>query len=102
MSLTTTVGGATTDWLEDGAFVQLSLAANGTTTGRLFVPGAEEGGSDMDVDLTGTWTLHGETVRLKHSADTFLRDMPLTTQGSRLIGDQSFGERRIRLVLQKR
>ena len=42
-----------------GSTVAITLATNGTTTGRLFVPGGADDGSDLDGDLAGTWTLSG-------------------------------------------
>jgi len=60
--------GVTTDWLARGASITLTLASDGTTGGRLFVPGGGEGGSDFDEDLAGTWELIGTTLRLHHAA----------------------------------
>ncbi len=57
LTLTSSVG--TTDLLALGSTVAITLAADGTTSGRLFVPGGEDDGSDLDVDLAGTWTLSG-------------------------------------------
>ena len=101
LTFTTTTGGAATDQLARGARVQLALAPGGTTTGRLLVPG-EGATAGLDADLAGTWTLSGTTVRVQHAADTFLRDMPLTTSGDRLTGDATFSGVRVRLILQRR
>lgn len=99
--LTTTDDQQTTDWLEAGASVELSLASDGRTAGRIFVPGAEEDGSDWEADLAGTWSLTGNTVRFQHPADTFIRDMPFEVVGSTLVGDRTFGGTRVRMVLRK-
>jgi hypothetical protein len=96
---TTEREGETIDWLERGALLQLSLYDNGTTEGRLFVPGMNGDGGDMDEDLTGTWTKSGSTLHLQHSADTFLRDMPLTIEANRLVGDHTFSGTRVRVTL---
>jgi hypothetical protein len=98
-SFTTTEGGQTTDWLEKGAFVLLELNADGTTAGRLFVPEADEDGSDLDEDLAGTWTISAGRVLLSHSADTFLRDMSFAFRAGTMEGDESFGGVRVRLTL---
>ena len=65
----------TTDLLLAGATVDATLAADGTTSGRLFLPGGNEDGSDLDEDLTGTWTLSADTVTFNQTADTFIRDV---------------------------
>ncbi|MBX6365003.1 MAG: hypothetical protein IRZ00_14130 [Gemmatimonadetes bacterium] len=93
--------GQTTDVLAAGATIRLELKADGSTAGRLFVPGGDEDGSDLDADLTGTWTLQGDTVRLSHAADTFLRDIPLVVSRNQLTADQSFGGVRVRVSLVK-
>lgn len=99
---TTTQAGTTEDWLALGASISIELAANGRTTGRIFVPGADEDGSDFDEDLTGTWSLRGDTVHFSHSADTFIRDTPFLVRGDRLEADEMMGDTRIQVVLQKR
>lgn len=93
--------GQTVDYLAAGTTVRLELKADGSTAGRLFVPGGDEDGGDFDADLTGTWTLHGDTVRLSHAADTFLRDMPFVVSRNQLTGDHSFGGIRVRVSLVK-
>ena len=97
-TLTSSVG--TTDLLGLGATVDVSLAPGGTTTGRLFVPGGEEDGSDLDVDLAGTWTLTGTTVTF-NGADTFIRDLDFTAGPTTLTGEGEFGGGALRLVLKK-
>lgn len=87
----TSTDGATTDHLAEGSEITIVLSEAGTTTGRMFIVGGEEDGSDYDVDLTGTWSLDGTTVEFSHAADTFLRDMPFTYSGGRLSGTATFG-----------
>lgn len=99
LSLTTTADGHTIDWIAAGTSILLELNSDGTTTGRLFIPGGDEDGGDLDADLTGTWTLSGGTVRLSHAADTFLRDMDFTFRDSRLEGEETFGEVTVSAVL---
>ena len=91
------------DELAAGATLQITLNANGTTTGHFhFVPP----GSDpvFDADLTGTWTANGSVVTFDHAADTFIRDMPFdwssNIQGiSILTGDHTFSQTRIQVTL---
>jgi hypothetical protein len=52
-------------------------------------------------NLAGSWTLNGTTVTLNHTADTFLRDMPLQLQGNTLVGDQTFSGTRVEVTLTK-
>lgn len=83
-------GTETVDWLARGASIRLSLHEDMTTSGRLYIPGGDEDGGDMDEDLTGTWTLQGDRVSLDHEADTFLRDMDLYFDGERLEGEETW------------
>jgi hypothetical protein len=69
---TVTSFNGTTDLLLAGATVDATLLPDGTTSGRLFVPGGEEDGGDLDEDLTGTWTLTGQTVRFNQTGDSFI------------------------------
>jgi len=79
----------------------MSLAANGTTTGHLFLPGADTGGADFNADMAGTWMLSGDTIQFDQTADSFVRDMPFLAGENRLTGDHTFGGVRVRLVLTK-
>jgi hypothetical protein len=91
----------TTDLLELGAVASITLAADGTTTGEIFVEGGAEDGGDLDENLTGTWTLTGSTVTFDQGADTFVRDVEFTAGRDRLTGEGTFDEGTIRLVLTK-
>jgi hypothetical protein len=86
-AFTITSGVGTTDLLAIGATVDATLAPDGTTTGRLFVPGGDEDGSDLDEDLTGTWTLTGQTVTFNQTADTFIREADFIAGRNTLTGE---------------
>jgi len=94
-------GSGATDLLAAGASVTVTLAPDGTTSGRMFVPGVGEGGGDLDADLAGTWTLSGTTVTFEQDADTFIRDIPFTAAPSRLRGQETSGTEVVELVLTK-
>jgi hypothetical protein len=99
---TTTDRTGSTNQLARGATFTIVLATNGTTTGRLFIPGGGSGGSDLDADLTGAWTLNGAVVRFAHDADTFVRDMPFTPDlHNGLSAEQTFSGVSISVVLRK-
>ena len=100
-SLTGTQSGITVNFLSLGASVEMVLNEDGTTTGRVFAPGLDEGGQDLDVDLTGTWALQGETVTFNQTGDTFIRDIPFTVRRNRLEGEGTFRTVTIRLTLTK-
>jgi hypothetical protein len=93
--------GVVTDWLARGASIDLTLYADGTAAGRLFVPGGGRAGSDFDEDLAGSWSLTGATLELDHAAETFLREMQLGVAGSRLTGAETFGGVTVGVVLSK-
>ena len=94
-------GSGPTDLLAIGASVTITLAPDGTSSGRMLVPGVGEGGGDLDADLAGTWTLSGTTVTFDQAADTFMRDVPFTAEPSRLRAQGTFGEEVVVLVLTK-
>lgn len=87
------------DLLQSGASIHLVLEADGTTTGRLIVPASDLTGESVDADLAGTWSLKGSTVTLSQDADTFIRDVPLTVDGSQLVGDQTIQGVTIHVIL---
>ena len=84
-----------------GATVAMVLNEDGTTTGRVFAPGLDEGGQDLDVDLAGTWTLQGETVTFNQTGDTFIRDIPFAAGRNRLQGEGVYQTITVRLTLTK-
>ena len=95
-----TTGGVTTNLLTSGATVTLILGADGTTSGRLFIPASVT--PQVDAPLTGTWTFFNATdIDLASNSDTFLRDMLFTIAGNTLVGDQTFNATRIQIVLTK-
>lgn len=100
-SLTGTQSGITVNLLSLGASVEMVLNEDFTTTGRVFAPGLDEGGQDLDIDLAGTWALQGETVTFSHTGDTFIRDVPFTVSPNRLQGEGTFRTVTIRLTLTK-
>lgn len=93
--------GPTQDVLATGGFINVTLTAAGTTSGRVFVPGGGETGGDFDADLSGTWTLNGTVVTFDHAADTFVRDLPFTADGGRLTGEATFSGATVRVVLER-
>jgi hypothetical protein len=98
-TLSSVVG--TINLLGTGAIVTLNLASDGTTTGRLFVPGGADDGSDLDEDLVGTWSLTDSTVTFEQVADTFIPDVDFVASANRLTGEGTFSGGTIRLVLTK-
>lgn len=97
----TTQGGTVTDQLARGASLTISLATDGTTTGRLIVPGGNEDGGDLNADMAGTWTLDDDTVNFDQNADTFVRDLPFKVRENRLEGDRAFNDTRVQMTLAK-
>lgn len=72
------------DAIARGGELTIVLAVDGTTSGRLFVPGGADDGSDLDSPMIGTWTLsNGNKIDFDQQWDTFVRDMTFTaTQGA--------------------
>jgi hypothetical protein len=97
-SLTTVTSGTTTNRLASGSTLNMVLAANGTVSGTFFAP-AEGSAPAVSESMAGTWTLDGTTVDFTQSADTFVRDMIFTANGTTLVGDQTFGNTRVQVTL---
>lgn len=97
----TTADGSTTDQLAAAASISLVLAADGTTTGQLFVPGGAEDGGDFVADLAGTWSLSDSEVTLDHPVDTFLRDMSFDYDVGTLSGTAAFSGVEISVELRR-
>ena len=101
-SFTTSDSAATVDWMTvPGTTFTISLAANGTTTGHIFVPGGGTGGADLDADMAGTWVLTRDIVTFNQSADTFVRNVAFIATQNRLTGDKQFSTTRVRITLSK-
>lgn len=100
-TLRTIVAGQTTDHLAAGATLEITLLASGQTTGRFYVPGGDEDGSDYEADLAGTWTLRGNVVEFSHQSDTFVRDVEFRAEPGRLSADEVVSGTRIVVVLEK-
>jgi hypothetical protein len=91
------------DELAAGSTLTLNLASNGTTSGHLHVA-ASASSPVFDADMAGTWSESGSVVTVSQSADTFVRDMPLTLSndpinGWILVGDKSFNSVRVQITL---
>ena len=97
-SLVTTENGQPFNHIANGSTIVLSLQSGGSTTGAVHFEAAG-GDPDFDANLNGTWTRSGSTVELNHSADTFLRDTPLTFDGFTLTGDETFSGVRLQVTL---
>lgn len=91
------------DLIAEGGSIELSLAADGSTTGRLFIPdpAVPDGSNDVVEDLAGTWTASDGVLTLSQPADTFLRDLRFEFRDDRLVADRRFGGVRVRVVLVK-
>lgn len=91
--------GAVVDWLAAGATVDLRLEADGRVSGSVFLPKADEDGSDFSARLDGAWSSVGGEIRLEHEADTFLRDMSFRFDGTSLSAQDTFDGVRVTMVL---
>jgi hypothetical protein len=94
-------GGAVIDFLAGGATIDITVAANGTTTGTLFVPAALNGGVALTESMAGSVDLDGNSITFDQAADTFLRDADFSLNGSTLTGTHTDGDGTITVVLTK-
>ena len=97
-SFTVTSSSGLVDLLASGASVQITLAADGATTGRLLLRGANTDG-DHDEDLTGTWALVGDTVTISPRGPSVLRFAQFTATSDQLTGERELSGQTLRLVL---
>ena len=97
-TFTLTTEGVPLDLLALGATVTADLAADGTTTGRLFVPDLGQGGS-LDEDLTGTWSLSANTVTFTQSNSTLINDVDFAVGPNTLTGEGTYQGSILLLVL---
>src|SRR5215207_4574461 len=79
-TLKETQNGITLDHLALGVTAELILVADGNATGHLFAPHGAPDGSDLDTDLTGTWSLSGTTVTLSLDQEILFEDITLTAE----------------------
>lgn len=94
-------GDAEFDLLALGASVTATLAPDGTTTGRLFVPGGVGGEGEVDEDLAGTWSLSGTTVSFVPAASTLISELDFAVGPNTLTGEGVYMGAVLSLVLSK-
>jgi len=95
----TLAGTVSGDVLAEGGRLTITFHADGTTTGTLFVPASLNDGQDFNVSMTGTFTIMNNTVVLTQDADTFVRDVTWTVDGSQLRASETFSGVTITVVL---
>jgi hypothetical protein len=93
-------GGELRDMIAEGASIVLGIHANGSTSGRLFIP--EEGSEpEVDAGLAGTWSLEDGRVRLDPAAESFLGDLAFEVEGNVLVADGDVDGARVRIELER-
>jgi hypothetical protein len=100
-AFTLTSGNGEFDLLALGATVTATLDADGTTSGRLQVPGGVGGAPAVDEDLAGTWSLSGTTVTFSPSASSLLTDVDFAVGPNTLTGEGIYQGAVLLLVLTK-
>jgi hypothetical protein len=98
------VGGDEIDVLAGGGSLSITLRADDTFTGAIFVPAVlidEPGEGDLDEAFSGTYTLAGSTVTFTTDADLFIEDDGWALDGDRLRGTFSGDSGVITVVLER-
>ncbi len=95
---TTSSTGTQTNQIAAGASGTLTLTTDGVSSGTLHVPADPQLGPASDLSLAGHWSQSNGVVTIATTADTFLRDMPLTWTGAQLVGDKTFGGTRVEVT----
>lgn len=94
-------GSAPKDVLAAGGSISLIIARNLSTSGSIQIPASVTGSSAFSASLLGTAAQNGNTVTLNLVADTFMRDLPLTFDGSSLSGTSTISGTTIVVTLSK-
>jgi hypothetical protein len=97
-SFTVTSPSGTVDLLASGASVQITLASDGATTGRLLLP-AEDPDVDHEEDLAGTWMLTGDQVTISPNGPSVFRFAQFTAAPDQLTGERLLSGETLHLVL---
>lgn len=82
-----------------GSTMNVTLGSDLSMRGRLFVNdtlGVNNGNGDLDIDLAGTFQISRDTLRLRTTADTFVRDVRWVYKDGQFSGSQN-----PRVVMQK-
>ncbi len=89
------------DALELGTSVEIVLTAEGTTSGTLIVPPVlTEDGIDEDViNLTGTYTISGNTLTFHGQGDSFIPEVPWTIGNGTLTAVRTDAEGTLQVTL---
>lgn len=99
-TFTVTEDGSTTDVLAEGGSLEITLAADGTSSGTFVIPASfTESGEEEQASMAGTWSVSAGTVTFDQPADTFVRDMAFSVVSGRLEGEETFGDETLRVVL---
>ena len=99
-----TVGGTgQTSELQTGSTLQLTLHANGLTSGHLHLA-ATASRPVFDADMSGAWTQNGSTISISQSIDTFVQHTsfemsPDPVSGWDLAGTTNFGGAQVQIIL---
>ena len=75
----TTGSSGQTNQLTNGGSLNITLAANGTTSGHLHVS-ASGNNPALDADMVGTWAKNGDQIHFTQAADTFMNNLTFTFQ----------------------
>lgn len=100
-TFTLQTGSTTLDLLQLGATVNVTLTPDGNTSGRLVVPGFGAGGGTLDEDLTGTWSLSGNTVTFSQTTSTLIQGANFTAEQNTLTGSGVVEGSTVSIVLTK-
>ena len=100
-SFTLTFGGPTENLLAAGAILDVTLADDHTTSGRLAMPTEDPRGEEIVEDLGGSWRLSRDTVYFTGAADTFIHNVPFVVGNGTLSADATSAGERLRVTLTK-
>ena len=92
-------GDMSADVLDEGGSLTITLNADSTTSGNLFVPASVADGEELNESMVGTYSVVADTLTFNQVADTFVRDCSWIIEGSHLSASEEFSGVTITIVL---
>ena len=80
-----TNGQTPVDALAAGGSLRIVISVSGTTSGTLSLPASLTGGAPLTASMEGTAVINELTVRFNQAADSFVRSLIWSRQGSQLL-----------------
>lgn len=99
-TFTATSGATTTDYLNQGGSITVTLASNATTSGSMVIPTTALG-AGATYDLAGTWRLTATTVQFTGTGAHPMEDLTWIFEDDELLGYGTLNGNTIAVTMRK-